>query len=201
MIAVIDYNAGNLKSVETALQFIGADFKICSKPEEIKAASKVIFPGVGHAASAMENLKKNGMDQALREFAATGKAFLGICLGSQILFDHSQEGDTPCLGIVPGDVRQFPKDLGLKIPQIGWNTVDFIDDPLIKGLSKEASFYFVHSYYVDPLDKAHQWGSSNYGIDFCSAVMKDNIRATQFHPEKSGREGLKILKNFLNWEV
>jgi glutamine amidotransferase len=197
VIGVIDYDAGNLTSVSTALKYLGADFYITREPEEVRKADKLIFPGVGEAVQAMANLKSSGMDGALKEFARSGKPFLGICLGSQILFDHSDERDATCLGILPGNVVHFPKDMGMKIPQIGWNTVDFIDDPLIKDLPPDSSFYFVHSYYVSPASNDLIWGSSEYGIPFTAAVRKGNVWATQFHPEKSGKPGLKILSNYI----
>jgi len=201
MIAVVDYNAGNLKSVETALAHLGASFKVSSDPEFLLTADKIIFPGVGHARSAMDHLHKSGIGESLQEFAKKGKPFLGICLGSQIIFEHSEEGDTPCLGLIPGEVKKFPSDMGLKIPQIGWNTINFEDDPLMKGVAQESSFYFVHSYYVKPASEEHVLCRSEYGIPFTAAVCKDNVRATQFHPEKSGKSGLTILQNFLDWEV
>jgi len=198
MIGVIDYDAGNLTSVSTALRFLKADFFVTRDPQELARADKVIFPGVGEAVQAMGNLKRSGMDEGLREFAAGGKPFLGICLGSQILFDHSEERDVPCLGILPGRVLRFPADMGMKIPQIGWNTVDFKEDPLVSDLPGEASFYFVHSYYVKPATEDIVLGKSEYGIPFTAAVRQENVWATQFHPEKSGKPGLKILKNFIN---
>ncbi len=198
MIGVIDYDAGNLTSVSTALRFLEADFFVTRDPQELVRADKVIFPGVGEAVQAMGNLKHSGMDEGLREFAAGGKPFLGICLGSQILFDHSEERNVPCLGILPGRVLRFPADMGMKIPQIGWNTVDFKEDPLVSDLPGEASFYFVHSYYVKPANEDIVLGKSEYGIPFTAAVRRENVWATQFHPEKSGKPGLKILKNFIN---
>ncbi|MDC7220398.1 MAG: imidazole glycerol phosphate synthase subunit HisH [Spirochaetales bacterium] len=198
MIAVIDYDSGNLTSVSSALKFLKADFFVTKKPEDLSRADKVIFPGVGEAVQAMGNLNKSGMGEALKAYAAGGKPFLGICMGSQILFDHSEERDADCLGILPGKVLRFPSDMGMKIPQIGWNTVDFKDDPLTKGLSEEDSFYFVHSYYISPATDDLVLGKSEYGIPFTAAVRKDNVWATQFHPEKSGKPGLKILDNFIN---
>jgi imidazole glycerol-phosphate synthase subunit HisH len=198
VIGVIDYEAGNLTSVSTALKFLKADFFVTKDPEALSRADKVIFPGVGEAVQAMGHLNDSGMAQALREYAAGGKPFLGICLGSQILFDHSEERDVECLGILPGNVVKFPADMGMKIPQIGWNTVEFRSDPLVKGLSEEDSFYFVHSYYVSPATEDLVLGKSEYGIPFTAAVRKDNVWATQFHPEKSGKPGLKILDNFIN---
>ncbi len=199
MIAVVDYDAGNLKSVETALEKLGADFFISSDPGRLAGADKMIFPGVGEAAQAMKRLKDTSLDKVIRDFAASGKPLFGICLGSQILFDHSEESDTPCLGILPGKVRQFSADMGLKIPHMGWNTLKHSNHPLFKDLPQERSFYFVHSYYVDPADKADVIGTSDYGIDFTAAVARGNVMATQFHPEKSGEWGLQILKNFISY--
>ncbi len=201
MIGVVDYEAGNLKSVETALAYIGADFFISSAPEKLKAADKLIFPGVGEAAAAMRVLSSSGLDRVLKEFAASGKPLFGICLGSQILFDHSEESDTPCLGILPGKVRQFSPDMGLKIPHMGWNTLKHTNHPLFKDIPQDKSFYFVHSYYVDPASQEDVIGISDYGRDFTAAVARGNVMATQFHPEKSGEWGLKILKNFMELEV
>ncbi len=197
MIAVVDYDAGNLKSVETALEKLGADFFISSDHERLAAADKMIFPGVGEAAQAMKRLKSTSLDKVIREFAASGKPLFGICLGSQILFDHSEESDTPCLGILPGNVRQFSSEMGLKIPHMGWNTLKHSNHPLFKDLPQDKSFYFVHSYYVEPSDSADVIGTSDYGIEFTAAVARGNVMATQFHPEKSGEWGLQILRNFI----
>ncbi len=197
MIAVVDYEAGNLKSVETALRKLGADFFISSDPVELAGGDKMLFPGVGEAAQAMNHLKATGLDRVIREFAASGRPLMGICMGSQILFDHSEESDTPCLGILRGNVLRFSPDMGLKIPHMGWNTLSHSDHPLFKGIPQDKSFYFVHSYYVSPADSADIIGTSEYGISFTSAVARDNVMATQFHPEKSGEWGLKILKNFI----
>ncbi|MDA3955232.1 imidazole glycerol phosphate synthase subunit HisH [Oceanispirochaeta sp.] len=198
MIAVVDYEAGNLKSVETALEKLGADFFISSDPLRLAEADKMIFPGVGEAAQAMAVLKKTGLDLVLKEFALTGKPLLGICLGSQILFDSSEESDTPCLGILPGKVCRFSTEMGLKIPHMGWNTLTHSDHPLFLNLPQDKSFYFVHSYYVEPQNKADIIGSSDYGHSFTAAVARKNVMATQFHPEKSGEWGLLILQNFID---
>ena len=200
MIGVVDYEAGNLKSVEAALAYVGADFFISSDPEKLAGADKLVFPGVGEAAAAMGVLIRTGLDKVLKDFAASGKPLFGICLGSQILFEHSEESDTPCLGILPGRVRQFSFSMGLKIPHMGWNTLKHTDHPLFKGIPQDKSFYFVHSYYVDPAEPGDVIGHSDYGIDFTAAVARKNVMATQFHPEKSGEWGLKILKNFMELE-
>jgi glutamine amidotransferase len=186
MIAVVDYEAGNLKSVETALEHLGADFIISSDPLVLAEADKMIFPGVGEAAQAMAVLTKSGLDRVIKDFVATGKPLLGICLGSQILFDHSEESDTDCLGILPGKVRRFSSKMGLKIPHMGWNTLSHSEHPLFETLPQDKSFYFVHSYYVEPQDEADIIGSSDYGHSFTAAVSRGNVMATQFHPEKSG---------------
>lgn len=197
LIGVIDYDAGNLTSVTSALKHLGAEFFITKDPKEVSKADKVIFPGVGEAVQAMNTLNRTGLADSLREYALGGKPFLGICLGFQILFDHSEERDVDCLGILPGQVKRFPSDMGLKIPQIGWNTVDFKGDPLVKNLPEDSSFYFVHSYYVESGVEENILGKSEYGIPFTSAVRRDNVWGTQFHPEKSGKPGLKILSNFI----
>ncbi len=202
MITVVDYEAGNLKSVETALNYLQADFTISQDPDIIAKSDKVIFPGVGEASHAMGVLKSRGLDEALITFASTGKPLFGICLGCQILQDYSEERDTELLGLIPGDVRQFPSDMGLKVPQIGWNTVSHDSSLLFEGIPQESSFYFVHSYYLstklsDGSESPWIAGRSDYGITFAAAVHRDNIWATQFHPEKSGPKGLKLLDNFI----
>lgn len=202
MIAVVDYKAGNLKSVETALKKIGSEFFISDNPEVLASADKMIFPGVGEAGSAMRVLKKSGLDICIKEFAASGKPLLGICLGSQIIFDHSEESDTECLGLIPGNIKRFPKSSKdkLKIPQIGWNTIDMSDPILFAGIPEGTSFYFVHSYYISPNNSTATIASAEYGIKFTAAVRKGNIWGTQFHPEKSGRYGLQILENFAGYK-
>ena len=202
MICVVDYEAGNMRSVETALHHLGADFRISGRPEDVLAADKVIFPGVGEARQAMGVLSSAGLDDALREFAATGKPLFGICLGCQILQDHSEERDTDLLGLIPGNVRLFPRSEGCKVPQIGWNTVTHDGSVLFDGIPQDSSFYFVHSYYlstalVDGSDSPWVCGRSEYGIPFAAAVHRENVWATQFHPEKSGPKGLKLLSNFI----
>ena len=159
----------------------------------------MIFPGVGEAGQAMKRLKDTGLDHCLKEFAASGKPLFGICLGCQILFEYSRESDTPCLGILPGQVKEFARDRGLKIPHMGWNTLHYHKNhPLFKDIPQDRSFYFVHSYYVEPEDESDRLGSCEYGICFTAAVARGNVMATQFHPEKSGEWGLKILQNFIN---
>ena len=198
-IGVIDYDAGNLRSVETALEYLKADFIVGSKPEELKNADKIIFPGVGHARQAMENLKSRGLDEFIKDFVKAGNPLLGICVGSQIILEHSEEGDTPCLGLVPGIVRKFQFSNGLKIPHMGWNTISIIGDSvLLKGVPSGTSFYFVHSYYPDLLDTPFVLAAAEYGCEFSCGMVKDNLAAFQFHPEKSAGYGLRILDNFIS---
>ena len=202
MIAVVDYDAGNLRSVETALRHLNADFVISSDPELILKSDKVIFPGVGEARHAMGVLSARGLDEALISFASSGKPLFGICLGCQILQDYSEERDTGLLGLIPGDVRLFPADMGMKVPQIGWNTLSHDSSLLFEGIPQESSFYFVHSYYLsttlsDGSDSPWIAGRAEYGISFAAAVHRDNVWGTQFHPEKSGPKGLRLLQNFI----
>ncbi len=197
-IAVVDYEGGNLRSVETALRALDADFAVTHTPEAVLSADKVIFPGVGDAKAAMEVLNRGGLADALRDFFATGRPMLGICVGSQIVLDASEERNAVGLGIVPGIARRFPQQEGLKVPHMGWNGVRHTeDDPLFAGIPQDTSFYFVHSYYPDPTDRNSWIGWSDYGRSFCAALVWQNLRATQFHPEKSGRYGLQLLKNFM----
>jgi len=198
MIGVVDYDAGNLKSVETALHHLGASFRVSSHPEELLKSDKLIFPGVGNAGSAMETLNKTGLGEMLKDFAKSGKPLMGICLGSQIVFDFSEEEDTECLGLIPGKVVQFEKKEGFKIPQIGWNTVSHSGHSLFSGLPQDISFYFVHSYHVVPESSDYVLATGEYGIPFTAAVQYENICATQFHPEKSGEWGLRLLNHFVN---
>ena len=200
MIAIIDYKAGNLRSVERALKHLGISCAITAGPYEIMNAERVIFPGVGAAGKAMETIRELKIDKIINEVIARGTPFLGICLGTQIIFDFSEEDAAACLGIISGTVREFP-DMGEKIPHMGWNTiVKTRDHPLFYGIESDAWFYFVHSYYPDPANMLDVVAQTSYGITFASAVSRGNVFATQFHPEKSGRLGLKILKNFSTWD-
>lgn len=197
MIGVVDYKAGNLKSVDSALSHLGAEFLISDDPDRLIKCDKMIFPGVGEARSAMAVLNSSGLGQAVKEFAASGKPLLGICLGAQIVFDSSEERDTECLGIIPGQVKRFSSAMGLKIPHMGWNTIKHININLFKGIKQNSSFYFVHSYYIEADLKENESAICNYGLDFTAAAVKDNILACQFHPEKSGEDGLQLLRNFI----
>ena len=197
-IGVIDYDAGNLRSVETALRYLNADYSVYSDPESIIACDAVLFPGVGEARAAMDVLTRRGLDQALREVSVSGKPLFGICIGCQILLDYSEESDTGCLGIIPGQVKLFSGGPGLKIPHMGWNSVEQCGGhSVFKGVPDGASFYFVHSYYPLVSDSSLEIGRCVYGETFSAAYARDNIIATQFHPEKSGRYGLKMLENFI----
>jgi len=202
MIAIIDYRAGNLTSVERAVRHLGYDGKITLDPKEIRSADKVIFPGVGAAGAAMENLRELGLVEVIREevFGA-GKPMLAICIGIQIIFEYSEEDDCRCLGLLPGSVRRFrgPEVNGkLKVPQIGWNQVYQVrEHPVFEGVPNGAEFYFVNSYHPVTDDSCLEIGETEYGYRFTSAVAQDNLIATQFHLEKSGPVGLKMLSNFL----
>jgi imidazole glycerol-phosphate synthase subunit HisH len=199
MIAIIDYKAGNLRSVERALKHLGITCAITADPREIMNAERVIFPGVGAAGKAMETIRELKIDKIITEVIANGTPFLGICLGTQIIFDSSEEDTAFCLGIISGTVRKFP-DMGMKIPHMGWNTiVKTRDHPLFHGIDSDAWFYFVHSYYPDPANMEDVLAQTSYGVTFASAVSHQNVFATQFHPEKSGHPGLRILDNFSRW--
>lgn len=196
-IVVIDYESGNLRSVAKALESNGASPLVTSDPTQLSDADAVILPGVGSGPAAMEALKSRGLVEPLREYVALGRTFLGVCLGLQLLLDRTEEGDAPCLGIVPGVVRRLPP--GLKVPHMGWNSVEFQGEhPLFNGIPQGSHFYFVHSYYADPQDKRWVLGTTEYGARFCSVYAQGNLVATQFHPEKSGRIGLRIYRNFVD---
>jgi len=208
MIAIIDYDAGNLTSVARALTHLGYKNEITAAAETILAADRVIFPGVGAAKATMQTLQKRGLNQVLTDFYRTGRPMLGICIGIQILFEHSAEEDAKCLGLLPGYVQKYPqtypmidtekKTETLKVPQIGWNEVHQTQPHRIfEDVPNPAHFYFVNSYYPVPKVEDIVIGKTEYGLEFCSAIAHDNLIATQFHLEKSGRVGLKMLNNFL----
>jgi glutamine amidotransferase len=205
MIAVVDYNAGNLTSVKLALEKIGQECVITSEKKAILASERLIFPGVGAAGAAMQTIKERGLDRILREYYDSGKPFLGICLGAQIILESSLENDnTTCLGLIPGTTGLFPTVLeeSLKVPQIGWNQVEFkVEHVIFAGIPSGSEFYFVHSYYPVLLEKDHQMAATTYGdVTFASVLGRSNLVACQFHPEKSGRWGLKLLENFCQWK-
>ena len=198
-IAIIDYDMGNLKSVSKAFETVGADVCVTRDPKIIAGADKVVLPGVGAFSHCMENLKNYGLIDPIKQSIKSGKWFLGICLGLQLLFDESEEfGPVKGLGILKGKVVRFNLNKDLKVPHMGWNQIVKEKDPLLlKKIPDKTSFYFVHSYFVKPVDKNIVATQTDYGIDFCSSIQKDNIVATQFHPEKSQKWGLQILKNFV----
>ena len=197
MITIIDYGAGNLRSVLNAIAKLGYTTKIVSTPQEVDEAEALILPGVGAAGHIMESLKALRLDNAIKEYINQNRPFLGICVGMQVLLDKTDEnGGNDCLNIIPGGVRKFNVDL--KVPHIGWNQVEQKQNhPFFAGIPDKTYFYFVHSYYCDPQDKAVIAGETTYGKPFCSAIIKGNMIATQFHPEKSGEPGLKIYDNFI----
>lgn len=207
MIAIIDYDAGNLTSVARAVSHIGFECVVTNRVKDIENAERIIFPGVGAAGSAMESLKRLRLDFIIRENFDSGKPILGICLGTQIIMTESQEdGGTACLGIIPGKTRAFPHPLRntdqarLKIPHMGWNSVCVRNNhPVLSDLGNEDEFYFVHSFYPHPDNSDYVIGETDYGITFASVIGFRNLLATQFHPEKSGRPGLTMLKNFCMW--
>ncbi len=194
---VVDYGAGNLRSVAIALARLGFDPLVTSEPRAVDSADAVIVPGVGAAADTMSNLAQRHLVEPIREYIASGRPFLGVCMGLQVLFSVSEEGgEHPCLGILPGRVRRLPD--GLKVPHMGWNSVgQRCSHPIFEGISDGAFFYFVHSYYAQPEDPSIVVGETDYGVTFPAVVAKDNIVATQFHPEKSAESGLRLYENFL----
>lgn len=196
MIAIVDYGMGNLRSVQKGLEKVGFAAEVTGDPERVAAARGVVLPGVGAFAAAMKALRDQGLVTVLQETIATGKPFLGICLGLQLLFTGSEEGGWhEGLGVFPGRVKRLPP--GLKIPHMGWNEVTWQGpSPLIGGMPENGSFYFVHSYYVEPEDEKIILGLTDYGLTFASAVGRDLVFGLQFHPEKSSRLGLELLRNF-----
>ena len=197
MLAIIDYGAGNLRSVANALKLLGYSPTVTDKAQDVLDAAAVIFPGVGAAADTMSRLTETGLDKAIRQVIDDGRPLLAICLGMQVLLSFSEEdGRSECLGVIPGSVRRLPE--GLKVPHMGWNQVkQRIEHPIFTGIPDESNFYFVHSYYVAPENESVVAGTTEYGLTLCSVIVRDNVVATQFHPEKSGGLGLKMYDNFL----
>jgi glutamine amidotransferase len=197
MIAIIDYGAGNLRSVVNAIARLGYESKVTSNPDDVLAATALILPGVGAAGDTMTNLNRLQLTGPISQYISDGRPFLGICVGLQVLFTGTEEGGWyDCLDIIPGQVKRLPE--GQKIPHMGWNQVkQLIPHPVFEGIPDETNFYFVHSYYVSPDDKVLVAGETGYGIDFCSVIARGNLVATQFHPERSGQAGLRIYDNFL----
>lgn len=199
MTVVVDYDAGNLRSVETALIHLGVDYEVTSEPEIVGRATRIIFPGVGDGAHAMRVLQERGLDEAMRSAAGRNTPILGICVGCQIVLDRTEERDAACLGLVEGAARRFPSRPGLKIPHMGWNQVHAVSGHwLFNGIPEATSFYFVHSYYPAPARDEDVIAWTDYGIRFAAALERGSLVAVQFHPEKSGEEGLRVLKNFLD---
>jgi glutamine amidotransferase len=196
VIAIIDYGAGNLRSVANAVKKLGYHSRVTSDPGEVLDSDAVILPGVGAAADTMNSLEKLGMTDAIRQLIQQRPLF-AICVGLQILLSGTEEGGWhECLGVIPGKVKRLPQ--GLKVPHIGWNQVkQKFSHPIFEGIPDEANFYFVHSFYAEPEDTSVVAGTTSYGVSMCSMVIKDNLIATQFHPEKSGEHGLKMYSNFL----
>lgn len=197
VVAVIDYGAGNLRSVVNAIAELGYQVKVTNNPEDVFNAVAVILPGVGAAGDTMDSLEKLGMSNVIRQLIDEKRPFFAVCVGLQVLFSGTEEkGWHECLGVIPGIVRRLPS--GLKIPHMGWNQVkQTIIHSLFDGIPDEANFYFVHSYYAEPEDRSVVAGLTDYGIPICSVVIKDNLVATQFHPEKSATYGLKLYSNFV----
>ena len=208
-VAIIDYGMGNLRSVAKAIEHVapGHEVFVTSDPARVAAAERVVFPGQGAMPDCMRELDGRGLRQAVLD-AAASKPFLGICIGQQMLFEHSAEGDVPGLGILPGEVTRFPESAmlaadgsRLKVPHMGWNEVWQRGlHPMWDGIPDGERFYFVHSYFVVPADAALSAADTDYGVRFTSAVARDNIFAAQFHPEKSAAAGLRLLANFIRWQ-
>ncbi len=200
MIAIIDYGAGNIQSVSKALKHIGCDCFITNKKDEILSADGAVLPGVGSFGDTVDSLNKYGIKEAVIEFIKSGKPFLGICLGLQLLFPGSEESEgAEGLGIFDGTITKIPNGDGLKIPHMGWNSLKITKDSrLFKGIEENPYVYFVHSYFLNAADKSIVAAQTEYGVTIDAAVEKGNVFATQFHPEKSGNTGLRILKNFVD---
>jgi glutamine amidotransferase len=198
-VIVLDYGAGNLRSVARAIEHVGFTADVSSDARALDDADAVVMPGVGAAADTMRNLQQGGFVEPLRAYINAGRPFLGVCMGFQALLDVSEEGgEHPCLGIVPGRVRRFAGGEGMKVPHMGWNNVaQTREHPLFEGIPDGSYFYFVHGYYPDPQDESLVIGRTDYGVTFASAIARDNLAATQFHPEKSGQHGLRVYHNFL----
>ncbi len=200
MTGIINYGAGNIHSVQSAVNFCGEKSFVIQNPDDFKKADSLILPGVGSFADGMKNLRVSRMIEPLLEMIKNGKPFLGICLGLQLLFSHSEEGDCEGLGLIKGNVKRFSfEDTSLRIPHMGWNCIRITDhtEPLFNGISDNQYFYFAHSYYPEPSDSSVTVGTTLYGTEFPSAIKKENLVGVQFHPEKSGEYGIRFVKNFL----
>lgn len=199
MIAIIDYGAGNIRSIEKALEQVGAQVQVTDDPAVVANARAVVLPGVGSAGAAMARMTDRGLDDAIREATRQSKPFLGICLGMQLLADHHAEGEVAGLKLFRGEVRRIPH--GPKIPHMGWNQISPLheDLPIFADVSPGSYFYFAHSYYVEPSDQSGVAAVTDYGSPYCSVIATSQVWGTQFHPEKSGTIGLQMLKNFVKW--
>ena len=197
MIAIIDYGAGNVRSVANAIVKLGHESTVTSNPGDVLGAAAVILPGVGAAADTMHSLAKSGMSEAIRQLISEERPLFAVCVGMQVLFSGTEEGGWhECLGVLPGTVKRLRS--GNKIPHMGWNQVSQrVVHPIFDGIPDEANFYFVHSYYADPRDASVVAGTTDYGVSMCSVLIKNSLVATQFHPEKSGEYGLRVYANFL----
>ena len=202
VITIVDYNAGNLRSVKRACDAVGIESVFTQDADQVARADRVIFPGVGHAKTAMDTLARTGLAEAVRHVVRRGVPVLGICVGAQLVLESSEEGPTPGLGFLPGHTRRLQvSDPRLKIPHMGWNAVRVEQPhPLLAHLRPGDELYFVHSYYLDPSDPLHLFATVEHGFRFCCALGKDNLFATQFHPEKSGPVGLALLASFARWD-
>jgi imidazole glycerol-phosphate synthase subunit HisH len=199
MIAIIDYGAGNIRSIEKALEHVGAVVEVTDDPMAVASAQAVVLPGVGSGGAAMVRMRQRGLDDAIRQATQQGKPFLGICLGMQLLADHHAEGEVDGLGLFRGEVRRIPH--GPKIPHMGWNQVRPLHAglPIFASIPEDTYFYFAHSYYVEPQDQQGVAAVTDYGSPYCSVIVTERVWGTQFHPEKSGGVGLQLLKNFVKW--
>jgi len=199
MIAIIDYGAGNIRSIEKALEHVGASVQVTDEPGTVNKAQAIVLPGVGSGGAAMTRMTERGLDDAIRKATQQGKPFLGICLGMQLLADHHAEGEVDGLSLFPGEVRRIPH--GPKIPHMGCNQVKPQHTALaiFEDIPQDAYFYFAHSYYVAPQDSQGVAAVTDYGSPFCSVIVTERVWGTQFHPEKSGSVGLQLLNNFLKW--
>jgi len=199
MIAIIDYGAGNIRSIEKALEYVGAVVEVTGDSTAVASAQAVVLPGVGSGGAAMARMRQRGLDDAIRQATQQGKPFLGICLGMQLLADHHAEGEVDGLGLFRGEVRRIPH--GPKIPHMGWNQVRPLHAglPIFASIPEDAYFYFAHSYYVEPQDQQGVAAVTDYGSPYCSVIVTERVWGTQFHPEKSGSVGLQLLKNFVKW--
>lgn len=199
MIALIDYGAGNIHSIEKALEYVGATVRVTDNPDIVAEAQAVVLPGVGSGGAAMSRMREHRLVEAIREATRQGKPFLGICLGMQLLADHHAEGEVDGLALFRGEVRRIPD--GPKIPHMGWNQITPLHKelPIFADIPADAYFYFAHSYYVEPQEREGVAATTDYGSPYCSVIATEQVWGTQFHPEKSGRVGLQLLRNFVGW--